>query len=155
MAMYDVKEETNSNTLMQCLRLGELHYDEVFEHKLDKVPRNFNWQFLKICLDNNLMHIITARVPETDELVGYFVNLINPDMFSSTFVAKELAIFVHPDHRRTGLFTDLLACMEGLLIENGVTSQLLAFQEGFNESLPLKYGYRLTERVYEKIFDEE
>lgn len=150
--MYDIKEETNAHTLAECLRLGALHYDEVFEHKKDSVPKNFNWQFLKICLDNGLMHIVTAR--KEGELVGYFADLVSPDMFSSTFVAKELAIFVMKEHRGSKLFGRMLQFVEDLLIKNGVTSQVLAFQKGFNEELPLSFGYRPTEVVYEKILGE-
>lgn len=153
MVMYKIQEETNLKALAECLRLGELHYDEVFAHKLEQVPRNYNWQFLKICLDNGLMHIVTAR-DDKQELIAYFVNLVSPDMFSSTFVAKELAIFVHPDHRKSGLFKDMLSTVEQLLINNNVTSQILAFQEGHNDQLPLKFGYRPTERIYEKILIE-
>jgi GNAT superfamily N-acetyltransferase len=154
MAMYNVQEETNLKVLAECLKLGELHYDEVFAHKKEQIERNYNWQFLKICLDNNLMHIVTAR-DDDNNLIGYFVDLVSPDMFSSTFVAKELAIFVHPDHRGNKLFGQMLNFVEDMLRENGVTSQMLAFQKGFNEELPLAFGYRPTEVVYEKVLLEE
>lgn len=148
--MYKIQEETNAKVLAECLKLGEMHYNEVFAHKLGQVKWNYNWQFLKICLDNGLMHIVTAR-NDDDELLGYFTDLVSPDMFSSTFVAKELAIFVHPDHRGNKLFGQMLEFIEDLLTKNGVTSQLLAFQKGFNEELPLSFGYRPTEVIYEKI----
>jgi len=151
--MYKIQEETNVKTMAEVLRLGQLHYDEIYVHKKDLVPRNYNWQFLKMCLDNGLMHILTARTEE-GELIGHFVNLISPDMFSSTFVAKDLAIFVHPDHRKNGVMTMLFEEMERLLKINNVTSQVIAFQVGFNENLPLKYGYRHTENVFEKILIE-
>lgn len=151
--MYNIQEETGLKILAECLRLGELHYDEVFAHKKDKIQRNYNWQFLKICHDNGLMHMVTAR-DDQNNLIGYFVDLVSPDMFSSTFVAKELAIFVHPDHRGNKLFEQMLQHTENLLRENGVTSQVLAFQKGFNEELPLAFGYRPTEIVYEKILED-
>ena len=152
--MYKIQEESNLKAMAECLKLGKKHYAEVFEHKVDKVPENYNWQFLKICMDNGLIHIITAR-DEEDKLIGYFTNLVSPDMFSSTFVAKELAIFVEKEHRKGGIFLDMLAAMEQLLIDNGVISQVLAFQVGHNEDIPLKYGYRHTENVYEKILLED
>src|SRR5574337_2086391 len=122
MVMYNIQEETNVKVMAECLRLGKLHYDEVFADKKDRVPRNYNWQFLNICLTNGLLHIITARNKQ-GELVGYFADLVSPDMFSSTFVAKELAIFVHPNHRKGGVFKDMLEYVESLLKKNGVTSQ--------------------------------
>jgi len=152
--MYKVQEETTAKSLAECLRLGEMHYDEVFEHKKDIVPRNYNWQFLKICLDNGLIHIITAR-DEEEKLIGYFANLVSPDMLSSTFVAKELAIFVHPEYRKSGIFSDMIESMEKLCKVNGVTTQILAFQVGHNDQLPLQFGYRHTENVFEKILIED
>jgi GNAT superfamily N-acetyltransferase len=71
------------------------------------------------------------------------------------YQAKEIAIFVHPDHRKTGVFKDMLAEMEKLLIENGVKVQHLAFQKGHNETMPLRFGYKPLEVVYEKVLEEE
>lgn len=152
--MFKIQEETNVKTLAECLRLGKMHYDEVYADKKDKVPRNYNWQFLNICLTNHLLHIVTAR-NDDGVMIGYFANLVSPDMFSTTFVAKELAIFVHPDYRGQGIFEQMLNDMEALLIKNGVTSQMLAFQKGHHEELPLSHGYKPREIVYEKILVEE
>lgn len=151
--MYKIQEETNVKAMAECLRLGKLHYDEVYADKKEQIPRNYNWQFLNLCLTNKLMHIVTAR-NESDELVGYFVNLVSPDMLSSTFVATDLAIFIHPDCRGSGLFKDLLNFMETMLAKNGVASQMLKFQSGHSDKLPLAFGYKLRELVYEKILVE-
>ena len=153
MEEYNIIEESNQKVLSECLRLGKLHYDEVYAHKKDKIPRNYNWQFLQLCMSNGLMHIITSRTSD-GELIGYFVNLISPDMFSSKFVARDLAIFVHPDHRGQKLFQKMLYQMEELVKENRVASQTLGFQVGFNDELPKKEGYRATEVVYEKLLQE-
>lgn len=152
--MYKIQEETNVKTLSECLRLGRMHYAEVYADKMDKVPMNYNWQFLSLCLENNLMHIITAR-EEDGTLIGYFADLVSPDMLSSVFVAKDIAIFIHPKHRGRTLFKKMLKAMEELLIKNGVTSHLLAFQKGHSERLPLAYGYKPVEIIYEKLLDED
>lgn len=151
--MYKIQEETNVKTLSECLRLGKMHYNEVYADKVDKVPMNYNWQFLNLCLENNLMHIITAR-DEDGNLIGYFADLVSPDMLSSVFVAKDIAIFIHPKHRGRTLFKEMLKAMETLLANNGVTTHVLAFQKGYSEKLPLAYGYQPREIVYEKILEE-
>lgn len=151
--MYNIQEETNVKALSECLRLGRMHYSEVYADKEDKVPMNYNWQFLDLCLKNNLMHIITAR-DENGTLIGYFADLVSPDMLSSVFVAKDIAIFIHPDHRGRLLFKKMLKAMEELLIKNGVTTHYMAFQKGHSERLPLAYGYKPREIVYEKFLEE-
>jgi len=153
MEEYNIQEESTQKVLSECLRLGKMHYDEIYAHKKDKIPRNYNWRFLQLCMENGLMHIITCRQSD-GTLIGYFVNLVSPDMFSSTFVAKDLAIFVHPDHRGNKLFRRMLHSMEEIVKENGVASQTLGFQVGFNDELPKKEGYRATEVVYEKLLQE-
>ena len=154
MVMYKIQEEAGEKVMKECLRLGQMHYDEVYEDKKDKVPRNWNWQFLKICNDNHLLHMVTTR-DEEGKMVGYFVVLVSPDMLSSTFKAEDLAIFVHPDHRGNGVWSLMLAKVEELLTTNGVASMTLKFQAGFNDQLPVREGYKLREYLYEKILVEE
>lgn len=154
MEMYNIQEEAGEAVMKECLRLGQLHYSEVYADKEDRVPRNWNWQFLKLCNDNGLIHMITAR-DEEGKLVGYFTTLVSPDMLSSTFKGEDLAIFVHPEHRGNGVWSEMLHQMEALLMNNGVTSNTLKFQAGFNDSLPEREGYRLRELVYEKILLED
>lgn len=151
--MYKIQEESGLKAIAECLRLGKLHYHEVFEDKEKAVPPNYNWGLLKLCEENGLIHLVTAR-DEKGELIGYFGNLVSPDMLSSTFTAREIGIFVRADYRRSGVYTKMLACMENRLRENGVTTQYLAFQKGHNDKVPLKHGYKLRELVYEKILED-
>lgn len=151
--MFDIKEEKGYKVIAECLRMGKLHYDELFKDRQDKIPMNYNWDFMKVCIDNGLVHTITAR-DEDGELIGYFIGMVGPDMFTSTFVAKELATFVLDEYRQKGVFHSLLRKAEELLINNGVSSLMLAFKEGHNSELPKKYGYTISEYVYEKVLGE-
>lgn len=151
--MFNIQEEAGEKVMMECLRLGQIHYKEVYADKEAKVPMKYNWQFLKLCNDNGLIHMVTVR--DEGNLVGYFTVLVSPDMLSSTFCAEDIAIFVHPDYRGHGLWSEMLHTMEAILTSNGVTTNLLKFQAGFNETLPVKEGYKLRELVYEKMLLED
>lgn len=153
MEMYNIQEEAGEKVMKECLRLGQMHYSEVYADKEAKVPRNYNWQFLKLCNDNGLLHMVTAR-DETGELIGYFTTLVSPDLFSSTFKGEDMAIFVRPDHRGNGVWQQMLHVTEDLLRANGVSGMSLKFQAGFNETLPEREGYRLREWVFEKVLVE-
>lgn len=152
--MYNIKEEEGYDVLLECLELGTKHYEEVYGYRSDYTPRQYNYQFLKLCLENNLMHMVCARDGD-GKMIGYFVDLVSPDMFSSEFYAKDMAIYVDEAYRSKGLFKEMLTVMENLLTENGVMIHNLEFQEGHNESMPLKYGYKKTASLYEKLLQED
>lgn len=152
MVMYKIREEEGFDVLLQCIELGHQQFDEVVGDK-GKIVWNLDTEMLKLMCDSGLIHLVVARDDE-DKIVGYFCNLINLDLFTKVYQAKEVAIFVHPDHRKCGVFKDMLQEMEELLICNGVKVQHLAFQKGHNETMPLKYGYSPLEVVYEKVLGE-
>lgn len=152
MQTYKVTEEEGFEILLLCLELGKQQFDEVVGAK-GNISWNLDLDMLKLMSDSGLIHLVVARDAD-DTIVGYFCNLINLDLFTKVYQAKEVAIFVHPDHRKTGVFKLMLEEMEELLICNGVKVQHLAFQKGHNETMPLKFGYQPLEIVYEKILGE-
>ena len=149
--MYKIQEEEGFDILKECIELGHQQFDEVVGDKGD-ITWNLDLDMFKLISDAGLIHLVVAR--EEDNIIGYFCNLVNLDLFTKVYQAKELAIFVHPDYRKSGIFKQMLDVMEDLLICNGVRMQFLSFQKGHNEGLPLKFGYRETEIVYEKILGE-
>ena len=152
--MFKIQEETGYEVMLECLELGKRHYEEVYGYKSDYVPRQYNYNFLKICQENGLMHFICAR-DDSGKLIGYFVDLVSPDMFSSEFYAKDMAIYVDEEYRKQGLFNEMLKAMEDLLTKNGIMIHYLEFQEGHNESMPLKFGYKKVASLYEKLLQED
>ena len=149
--MYNIKEETGFNILKECIELGHQQFDEVVGGKGD-IDWNLDLEMLKLMSDSGLIHLVVAR--DEDKIIGYFCNLINLDLFTKVYQAKEIAIFVHPEYRKSGIFKQMLDEMEELLICNGVKVQHLAFQKGHNETMPLKFGYNPLEIVYEKVLGE-
>lgn len=152
MQTFKIQEEEGFNILLECMELGRQQFEEVIGDK-GEATWNLDTEMLKLMQEVGLVHLIVAR-DEEDKIIGYFCNLINLDLFTKVYQAKEIAIFVHPDYRKSGIFSSMLKKMEELLIENGVKVQHLAFQKGHNETMPLKYGYQPLEIVYEKILGE-
>lgn len=150
--MYKVQVEEGFEVLAECIELGHEQFKEVVGDK-GEVKWNLDLKMLKLVCDAGLIHLVTAR-DEQNEIVAYFCNLINLDLFTGVYKARELAIFVKPDHRKGGLFKKMLDEMEELLICNGVKAQQLVFQKGHNEAMPLKYGYTPLEVAYEKFLGE-
>lgn len=153
MQTYKIQEETGWEVLLQCFELGRQQFEEVIGDKGD-ITWNLDTEILKLMCDSGLIHLVVARDSD-DNIIAYFCNLVNRDLFTKVYQAREIAIFVHPDHRKTGVFKMMLKEMEEVLISNCVRVQILSFQKGHNEDMPLKFGYKPLEVTYEKILDEE
>lgn len=153
MQIYNITEEKDFDTVLNCIELGKQQFDEVVGDK-GSIVWSLDIEMLKLMNDSGLIHLVVAR-DEDENIVGYFCNLITRDLFTKVYQAKEVAIFVDPAHRKSGVFKLMLESMEELLIGNGVKVQHLAFQKGHNETMPLKFGYKPLEIVYEKILGEE
>src|SRR3546814_7612513 len=98
MVMYKIREEEGFDVLLQCIELVHQQFDEVVGDK-GKIVWNLDTEMLKLMCDSGLIHLVVAR-DDKDEIVGYFCNLINLDLFTKVYKAKEVAIFVHPDQDR-------------------------------------------------------
>ena len=152
METYKIAVEEGFETLAMCIGLGHQQFEEVIGDK-GEAKWNLDLTMLKMLCDAGLTHLVVVR-DEQDKIIGYFCNVINLDLFTKVYKAREVAIFVHPDHRKNGVFKKMLDEMEALLIENGVKAQQLVFQKGHNETMPLKYGYEPLEVAYEKFLGD-
>lgn len=152
MEMYKVQVEEDFEVVKQCIEMGHQQFDEVVGDK-GEVKWDLDLKMLELLCKSGLIHLVVAR-DEDNNIVGYFCNLINLDLFTRVYKARELAIFVHPAHRKSGVFKQMLEEMEELLIYNGVKAQQLVFQKGHNEKMPLKFGYTPLEVAYEKFLGD-
>lgn len=148
--MYKIEEESTFEVFMECLKMGEAHYNEV-ESKSSKIPYNVDYQLAETLIDLGLVVIMTAR--SEGSLVGYFVSLISKDFFTSRKEAKELGIYIAPDYRGTSLFFKLMKKTEKTLEDKGVKSIYIMFKEGHDKGLGPRLGYEKTETVYQKILE--
>lgn len=148
--MYNIKEESTLEVFHECLKMGEAHYNEV-EDKSSHIPYNVDYELAETLIDLGLVVIVTAR--SEGQLLGYFVNLISKDFFTSRKEAKELGIYVRPEARGTSVFYRLVKKTEEIIAEKGVKSMYIMFKEGHDIGLAQKLGYDKTETVYQKILE--
>lgn len=145
-----VAEENTPEVVMEAYKLAEAHYYEV-EAKSSQIPFGLDLNLMMELLKLNLLYIVTARVD--GELIGYFANIINPDIFTGKMVTKELGIYVKEKFRGSTAFPRMLGVAEKLAIEKGAYSQLISFKDGHDTGLAERCGYSLTEKVYQKILE--
>lgn len=147
--MFKVQEETSTDVLMECIQMGaQYQYDEIIDKK-DKVEMNLDTNLMYKILNAGMIKLVTAR-DEQGNCIAYFCNLIDTDWLTSKKVGKELAIFVKPEYRKSGVFGEMLKLQESICLGLGVFSQTLEFQTKHNDKLPLSYNYTPTGVVYEK-----
>lgn len=150
--MYNIEEVGEFSRALECFNLCNEQFKEVVADK-NQTVWNPDIETLKLTFNAGLIHMLVATDEESN-VVGYFCNIINLDPFTSLYKARDVGVFVHPDHRKNGLFKEMLDKMEALLIDRGVKAQQLVFQKGHNETMPLKYGYTPLEIAYEKFLGE-
>jgi hypothetical protein len=148
--MYSIKEESTLEVFHECLKLGEAHYNEV-EGKAPRIPYNVDYELAKTLIELGLVVIVTAR--SGGQLVGYFVNLISKDFFTSRKEAKELGIYVKPEFRGSSVFYRMTKATEKIIADKGVVSMYIMFKEGHDKGLAQKLGYEKTETVYQKFLE--
>lgn len=148
--MYNVQEENSFEVAKELFTLNLAHYNEV-ETKADVIPYNVNWDTVKMLFEHDLVSLVVAR--KDGEVVGYFANLIAEDFMTSRLEAKELGIYIHPDHRGGRLFLKLLAEVEERLRARNVATQYITFKQGHNTLLPLRCGFVHTETTFQKILE--
>lgn len=149
--MFDVKQETSYEAFVECIRLGEAHYEEVEMDKTD-IPFNIDWDLVKLYHDAGIITFVTTRVD--GDLVGYFGSIISKDLYTSTLSAAELGIYLKPEYRKGTAFIKMLKLIEQILTDKGVKKNLIMFKCGHNENLGERLGYQRTEITYQKFLGE-
>jgi hypothetical protein len=148
--MYSVQEENSFEVAKELFTLNLAHYNEV-ETKAPVIPLNINWDTVKLLFENDLVSLVVAR--KDGEVVGYFANLIAEDFLTSRLEAKELGIYIHPDHRGGRLFIKLQQVVEECLRSRNVATQYITFKTGHNTLLPIRLGFQPTEMTFQKILE--
>lgn len=147
--MYNVKEESTDQCLDEVMILGKMQYEEM-EARAKLFKYSGHADKIRPAMTMGLFRIISAR-NQDGVLVGYFINAVTPDILTDEIIAREAAIFVHPDHRGNKLLEKMCYCAEQDAISLGATQQQIAFKVGINDHLLLRYGYKPSEIVYEKL----
>lgn len=147
--MFKVQEENTEEALMECINMGaQDQYNEIIKKK-DKIAMKLDTALMGKILRAGLIRLVTAR-DEDGKCIAYFCNLIDTDWLTSNKIGKELAIFVKPEYRKSGVFSEMLKMQEDINVGLGVLTQVLEFQMDHNDKLPLSHSYVPTGIVYEK-----
>lgn len=146
--MYEIKEENSLALARELFPLLVGHYNEV-EDKSSVVGFNINWALLESFFTAGIMSVIVARVE--GKPVGYFANMVVEDFMTSTLVAREMALYIDPAHRKGRLFIRLMQETEKVLKGRGCSVQHITFKAGHNTDLPLRCGFEHTETTYQKV----
>ncbi len=94
----------------------------------------------------------TESIVIYEEDKGMIVGVITPFLYGPYLVATELGWYVHPDHRKTELGSNLLGAFEYWAKEKGGASMVV--MGSLNDKLDNFYekkGYTLNERAYMKV----
>lgn len=147
--MFKIQEENTEEALIECIQMGaQDQYNEIIE-KNSKVGMKLDTVLMSKILKAGMIRLVTAR-DEDGKCIAYFCNLIDTDWLTSKKMGKELAIFVKPEYRKSGVFSEMLKLQEQICIGLGVITQVLEFQMKHNDKLPLSHDYVPTGIVYEK-----
>lgn len=147
--MFSVQEENSKESLLECIEMGaKAQYNEIIKKK-DKVKLSLDIPTMVKVLEAGLIKLVVAR-DDAGKCIAYFCNLIDIDWLTSKKSGKEIAIFVAPEYRKSGVFSEMLKLQESICLKLGVTNQTLEFQLNHNDKLPLSHGYEPTGIVYEK-----
>lgn len=152
--MFNVKEENTEESLLECIEMGaKAQYEEIIS-KSSKIKMGLDKQLMSKLVKANILNLVVARDLD-GKCIGYFCNLVDTDWLTSTKIAKELAIFVDPAYRKSGVYNAMLKLQEELMLFRGVGVQMLEFQMGHNDKLPLSNGYSPVSINYEKHLGEK
>lgn len=149
MAMYKIQIENTAESFLECAAMGaQAQYDEIIA-KGDSIPMKLDEKLMGMLVDAGMINLVVAR-DEDAKPIAYFLNLVDKDWLTSTNIAKEVAIFVLPEWRKSGVFSEMLKMQEEAMIKRECKVQMLEFQMGHNEKLPLSHGYSPVSINYEK-----
>ena len=147
--MFKIQEENTKEALLECIHVGaQDQYKEIIEDK-SSIGMKLDTNLMVKVLEAGMIRLVVAR-DKDGKCIGYFCNLIDKDWLTSQKKGKELAIFVKPEYRKFGVFDKMINLQEQISIDLGVVSQILEFQIGHNEKLPLSHDYVPKGIIYEK-----
>jgi len=153
--MYTYQVESYYDVIDDLLPIVEKHAQEVDLYQ-ESVKLSPDLPTYEVMNHTGMLHIYTARVEDTKELVGYVVTLVNkhPHYNEDTYAVNDL-FYVHPDHRHQGVAEALLSGLEDIMRGIGVSVMTLHMKEHMKfESLMDHLEWDRAEIMYSKLIKE-
>lgn len=133
--------------------LFPVHYDELCVTKDFPLKPDYA-VYTKLC-DANMLRCITCRVD--GELVGYALFIVQPHLhYSTCLTAFEDIYFIKKEFRQGRIGIRLFQYAESVLKGIGVNRIILHTKIHMDNSRLFEYlGYKLTDKLFTKILDQE
>lgn len=154
------KQSTYDEFRQECEQLRQIHYLEVVAHR--GAGYGFDHDFYEQVEDQGGLRTILAFDDETDECIGYMLNIVheNPHDDTRRQVTMDLT-FVKPSYRKQMIGVTLYKLAEADLqniAPNAVWRTAVPIDGEFSakKRTGIEYfGFKATERVYEKVLGGE
>jgi len=146
-----IAHECLANVKQDMMPLLDTHWAET-EPNQETILLNPDWREYALLDAAGILHIFTAR--QDNELIGYCVVMISKSIHHKehTFAATDV-IYVKPEYRKGRTGSDLIKFAEEHCRNNGVSLMTLNMKTEFPfDSLMIRMGFNLIERVYHKCF---
>lgn len=148
---YAITRVLVDDMILMGEQLTQQHYKEV-PFGSGAQPLDIDWDSFRILQDEGCL-LGLAAFDTKSNLVGYLVVITTPMLHhAGKYVAVTDSFYVHPKHRKHGLFETLLTKARDMCKEAGV----VAFRVGVNQNFPLdaemmtKLGLSHAETIYQQ-----
>jgi|TARA_R110000796_G_scaffold227646_1_gene344419 GNAT superfamily N-acetyltransferase len=146
-----IAHECLASAKKDMLPLLDKHWKET-EPNQETIMLDPDWKEYSRLDSSGILRIFTAR--EKGQLIGYCVLMISTSVHHKGHLfAGTDVVYIHPDFRRGSTGSDLIRFAESHCKDNGVSLMTLNMKTDYPfDSLMLKMGFNLLERVYHKCF---
>lgn len=148
---YAITRVLVEDMLLMGEQLTQQHYKEV-PFGDGSLPMELDWDNYQVLEDNGLL-LVLAAFDAKSNLVGYLVVITTPMLHhAGKYAAVTDSFYVHPKHRKHGLFEAMLSKARDMCKEAGV----IALRVGVNQNFPLdpemlaKLGLSHAETIYQQ-----
>lgn len=153
--MYTYQEERYTDVIEEMKPLLEDHYEEIALYK-EHIKLNPAYDAYEMMAAAGMLHIFTARIEETNELVGYTVTFLqyHPHYKDHKYAVNDI-IFVKPEHRHGEVAPEMLDRLEALMLADDVSVMTFHMKTYKTfETLMDSLGYNKAEYIFSKYIKE-
>lgn len=148
---YAITRVLVDDMILMGEQLTQQHYKEV-PFGSDKLEFDIDWDAFHI-IENEGCLLVLAAFDIKSNLVGYLVVITTPMLHhAGKYIAVTDSFYVHPKHRKHGVFEALL----NRAVEMCREAEVTAFRVGVNQNFPLdpdmltRLGLSHAETIYQQ-----
>lgn len=144
------QEEKFENLIPELVPLFKIHWEEL---AINKDIRPLDVDYVGYCNFNRMGVIKVHTVRKDGELIGYSFWFINNNLhYKSWVMAKNDVYWLHPDHRKSGIGTEMFTKIKDWLKDMGVMNIVIQTKTDHpHEDFFQRLGFTKTESNYEMV----